>query len=57
MTLGMLASLTRAATHIPGTGQRIKWACAPRRSLLGSMTSRYSEFNFIGTPSPTHQSS
>jgi hypothetical protein len=34
MTVGILANLTRGATHSPGTGVRIDWARAPRRPLI-----------------------
>ena len=33
MSVGILANLTRGATHNPGTGARIDWAQAPRRPL------------------------
>jgi len=35
ITVGILANLTRGATHNPGTGVRIDWARAPRRPLTG----------------------
>jgi hypothetical protein len=36
MTVGILANLTRGATHNPGTGVRVDWAQVPRRPLIGS---------------------
>ena len=35
MTVGILANLTRGATHNPGAGARIDWTQAPRRPLIG----------------------
>jgi hypothetical protein len=35
ITVGILANLTRGATHNPGAGVRIDWAQAPRRPLTG----------------------
>jgi len=33
LRVGILANLTRSATHRPGTGIRIDWTHAPRRAL------------------------
>jgi hypothetical protein len=35
MSVGILANLTRSATHNPGTGIVIDWATVPRRPLIG----------------------
>jgi len=36
LTVGILANLTRGATHHPGTGRRIDWARAPRNAQVGA---------------------
>jgi hypothetical protein len=34
LTVGILANLTRGATHKPGSGTRVDWAQVPRRPLI-----------------------
>jgi len=36
LSVGILANLTRGASHNPGTGVPIDWAKVPRRPLIGS---------------------
>jgi hypothetical protein len=43
MAVGILANLTRSATHNPGAGERIDWAQVPRRPLVGGARSAESQ--------------